>query len=150
MALAIGAHVRAQKRDLAGAVPLAEQFLSAVAQGEGLGFGVAYVHVLAWTLTACGRGAEAVAALEHYARNPWARAGIAFGRGEPAAAADLFAEMGAHASEAFCRLVAARGLVEQDRRAEADAQLRPALAFYREAGAARYVREGESLLAASA
>jgi hypothetical protein len=149
MALAIGAHVRAQQGDLPGAIPLADQFLSAVAQGDGLGFGIAYVHVLAWTLTACGRGAEAVAALKHYARNPWARAGIAFGRGEPAAAADLFAEMGAHASESFCRIAAARGLVEQDRRAEADTQLRPALAFYQEAGATRYVREAESLLTGS-
>ena len=36
------------------------------------------------------------------------------------------------------------------RRAEADEQLRPALAFYRGLGATRYVREGEALLAASA
>jgi hypothetical protein len=150
MALAIAAHIRTQRGDLAGAAPLAEQFLSAASRGEGLGFGVAYVHVLAWTLSAYGRGAEAVAALEHYAANPWARAGIAFARGEPAEAADVFAGMGAPASEAFCRLAAARQLVEQDRRPEADVQLRSALAFYRGVRAARYVREGESLLAASA
>ena len=36
------------------------------------------------------------------------------------------------------------------RRAEADAQLGPALAVYRGVGATRYVREGEALLAASA
>jgi class 3 adenylate cyclase/tetratricopeptide (TPR) repeat protein len=149
MALAIGAHVRAQQGDLAGAVPLAEEFLRAVEGGQGLGFGIAYLHVLVWTLTACGRGAEAAAALEDYAGNAWARAGIAFGRGDPAAAADIFAAMGAHASEAFCRLSAARELVEQDRRAEADGHLRSALGFHRAVGAARYVREGESLLAAT-
>ena len=53
-------------------------------------------------------------------------------------------------SEAYCRLVAARELVEQGRRTEADAQLGRALAFYRSVGARRYVREGESLLAVSA
>jgi hypothetical protein len=41
-------------------------------------------------------------------------------------------------------------LVEQGRRAEADEHLHRALAFYRSVGATRYVREGESLLAASA
>jgi hypothetical protein len=149
MALAVGAHIRAQHGDLAGAVPLAEEFLRAVEGGRGLGFGIAYLHVLVWTLAACGRGAEAAAALEDHAGNAWARAGIAFGRGDPAAAADIFAGMRAHASEAFCRLSAARELVEQDRRAEADGHLRSALGFYRSVGAARYVREGESLLAAT-
>jgi hypothetical protein len=33
---------------------------------------------------------------------------------------------------------------------EADAELTPALAFWREVGATRYVREGEALLAESA
>jgi class 3 adenylate cyclase len=41
-------------------------------------------------------------------------------------------------------------LVSAGRRAEADEQLRRALAFYRLVGATRYVREGEALLAASA
>jgi class 3 adenylate cyclase len=47
-------------------------------------------------------------------------------------------------------LRAARELVSAGRRAEADEQLRRALAFYRMVGATRYVREGEALLAASA
>ena len=50
----------------------------------------------------------------------------------------------------FYRLCAAEQLVSEGRRAEADEQLRPALAFYRSVGAKRYVREGEALLAASA
>jgi hypothetical protein len=45
---------------------------------------------------------------------------------------------------------AAAQLVAEGRRAEADEQLRRALAFYRSVGATRYVREGEALLAASA
>ena len=51
---------------------------------------------------------------------------------------------------AYARLRAARELVAHGRRAEADAQLQRALAFWREVGATRYVREGEALLAASA
>jgi hypothetical protein len=50
--------------------------------------------------------------------------------------------MEALASEAFCRLEAARG---------GDiTQLGTALAFYRSVGARRYIREAESLLAESA
>ena len=93
-------------------------------------------------MTEAGRGEECAAALDHYARIPWARIGIAFGRGDPTQAAELCAEIGAFASEAYCRLSAARG---------GDlGQLERALAFYRSVGATRYVREGESLLAASA
>jgi hypothetical protein len=52
--------------------------------------------------------------------------------------------------EAFARLHAAGQFVERGRRPEADEQLAHALAFYRSVGAARYVREGEALLAATA
>jgi hypothetical protein len=50
--------------------------------------------------------------------------------------------MGAVASEAYCRLEAAR--------AGDLTQLEPALAFYRSVKATRYLREGETLIAASA
>jgi hypothetical protein len=40
--------------------------------------------------------------------------------------------------------------VAEGRRAEADAQLEQALAFYRSVGATRYIREAEALLAVSA
>jgi hypothetical protein len=52
--------------------------------------------------------------------------------------------------EAFARLQAPRVLTERGERAEADVQLRKALAFYRSVGARAYVREGEALLAATA
>lgn len=55
--------------------------------------------------------------------------------------------MGAPPLEAFFRLRAAEAFVAEDRRAEADEQLRAALAFYRGVRATRYVREGEELLA---
>jgi hypothetical protein len=58
--------------------------------------------------------------------------------------------MGARPYEAFARLRAAEQLVDERRRAEADEQLHRALAFWRSVGGARYIREGEALLAASA
>jgi class 3 adenylate cyclase/tetratricopeptide (TPR) repeat protein len=141
MALAVAGHIRVQQGDLAAASALVEGFLTAVAGGQGIGFALAYVHLLAWVLAACGRGHEAAAALEPYAGNSWARAGIAFAEDDPASAADIFGGMGARTSEAFCRLAAAR--------AGDIAQLETALRFYRSVDATRYVREGESLLAAA-
>ncbi len=54
-------------------------------------------------------------------------------------AAAVLGEMGDVADEAYARL-----------RSGLDAEVRRALEFYRSVGAMRYVREGESLLAASA
>ena len=48
------------------------------------------------------------------------------------------------------RLRGAEALVQAGRRAEADAMLQQALAFYRSVGATRYIREAEALFAASA
>jgi hypothetical protein len=65
-------------------------------------------------------------------------------------AADAYEEIGAMPFAAFAALRATRSLVAEGRRAEADRELRRALAFFRSVGGARYVREGESLFAASA
>jgi tetratricopeptide (TPR) repeat protein len=65
-------------------------------------------------------------------------------------AADVYDEIGARPFAALAALRATQLLVGQGRRAEADEQLRRALAFFRSVGATRYIREGESLLAASA
>jgi class 3 adenylate cyclase/tetratricopeptide (TPR) repeat protein len=148
-ALAAAAHVESE---LGGGrpVPSVEPFVEALRSGHGLGFALAAVHVLAWTLTPLGRGQELADALVRFAENPWARAARAFALGDPVGAADVLAAMGAVSSEAYCRLAAARAMVAEGRRAEADAQLGAALAFYRGVGATRYVREAESLLAASA
>jgi gentisate 1,2-dioxygenase len=51
--------------------------------------------------------------------------------------------------EAVARLLAAEQLVEQGRRAEADAHLQQALAFFRGAGATQIVQQAEQLLAAA-
>jgi hypothetical protein len=65
-------------------------------------------------------------------------------------AADILADMGVIPEEAFVRLRAAEVLLDAGRRAEAAAQLQRALAFYRSVGATAYIRDGESLFAASA
>jgi hypothetical protein len=59
-------------------------------------------------------------------------------------------EIGSVYGEAYTRLRAAERLVAEGRRAEADAQLQHALAFFRAVGATPYVREGEALLARTA
>jgi class 3 adenylate cyclase/tetratricopeptide (TPR) repeat protein len=147
--LARAANVLHETGDHERAVLLADEFLGAINVGEGLGFGSVALLTLSWTLTAAGRGEELAAAVAGEVA-PWAYAAVAFGRGDLVGAAEICAGIEALAQEAYCRLTAARALVEQGRRAEADEQLQRALGFYRSVGAARYVREGESLLAASA
>ena len=80
----------------------------------------------------------------------WDRAARALLNGNFEAAATVFHESGQLDDAAEARLRAAEKLVREGRRAEADLQLQEALAFYRSVGATRYVREAESLLAASA
>jgi tetratricopeptide (TPR) repeat protein len=60
-------------------------------------------------------------------------------------AAELFARIGSAPNEAYTRLRAAEKLLDEGRRAEAEAQLERALAFYRGVGATAYVREAEEL-----
>jgi class 3 adenylate cyclase/tetratricopeptide (TPR) repeat protein len=80
----------------------------------------------------------------------WDRAADAVLDGRWVDAADVYDEIGTRPFAALAALRATQTLVEQGRRAEADEQLLRALAFYRSVGATRYIREGESLLAASA
>ena len=72
---------------------------------------------------------------------PWLDAGLALGHGNPAAAAEIFAEMGALPFEAEARLLAARAGV--------DAGLDDAIAFFRRVGATAFLLEAEALGATS-
>jgi hypothetical protein len=115
-----------------------------------MGFAVMESHTYAWLGLMLGREAEVVEVFTRETiETPWLQAGRAVAARDLRGAADIFEEMGAPAHEAFLRLRAAEQLVAEGRRAEADEQLRRALAFYRSVGATRYVREGESLLAAA-
>jgi hypothetical protein len=96
-----------------------------------------------------GRGREFIDALPRR-DSKWAQAASAFAAGNLRDAADICGEMGAVTEEAHDRLWLAESFVVQNRRAEADIQLQKALAFYRSVEATRYIRHGETLLAASA
>ena len=80
----------------------------------------------------------------------WLEAAHAYTTGGLVESADLLEEMGATSVEAYVRLRAAEAFVRAGRRGDADVQLQRALAFYRSVGATAYIREAESLLAASA
>jgi class 3 adenylate cyclase/tetratricopeptide (TPR) repeat protein len=128
-----------------------DEILAEVRQLPQIGFGAVQAHGWAWVAWVLGRGEEVVDALRNEPlQTPWLDAARAIAVGNFRQAADLLAGIGRPAFEMFYRLRAADQLVAEGRRAEADEQLRPALAFYRGVGAARYVREGEALLAVSA
>ena len=72
--------------------------------------------------------------------------------GHPPSLATVATKVGAapaQVKEAYARLRAAEALVREDRRAEADVELKQALAFWRSVGATAYVREAEALVAAA-
>ena len=104
----------------------------------------------AFVLPRSGREAEFLAGLADEARlSPWRKAALALSRGDPDGLPTIYSEIGAGPGEAFARLRAAEAFVREGRRAEADAELEQALAFWRAAGATAYVREGEALVARS-
>ncbi len=82
--------------------------------------------------------------------SPWYVASRELADQEFVAAAESLDSMGAARSAALARLRAAQELARAGRRAEADEQLRHALSFFRSVDAARFIREAEALLAASA
>jgi tetratricopeptide (TPR) repeat protein len=96
-------------------------------------------------------GAERLGALLGSTRGTelWRIAGVALAAGDFDGAIELYERAGDVTDVALVRLRAAQRLVEAGRRAEADAYLEPALAFFRSVRAMRYVREGEALLAAA-
>jgi predicted ATPase/class 3 adenylate cyclase len=93
----------------------------------------------AFAAVAAGRRPRVFAAAREILSTPWTEAGDAVCRGDFARAAELYAGMGSSPDEASARLFSGE-----------EAQVRRALDFYRSVGATRWVREAESLLAASA
>ena len=81
---------------------------------------------------------------------PWSMVGWAILDERYLEAADRFSVMGDVPNEAFARLLAAEQLASIGRRVEAEEQLQKAIAYFGSLGAARYIRRGEALLAASA
>jgi tetratricopeptide (TPR) repeat protein len=138
--LAEVAQVHLGTGDHAQALALFDEALDRVRELPRLGFAVYPFHTLAWLARSFGREAEIEALLsKERAISRWIPVSQAVLADDFHHAADLLAEIGAPAWEAFYRLQSGR---EDD--------VRAALDFYRGVGATRYVREGEALLAASA
>lgn len=95
--------------------------------------------------------AEAMREVVERARpSPWKDAELAVLTGDVGRAAEIFAGVGYRTREAEIRLLAAGRMIEAGRRAEGEAELERALAFYRSVGATFYIKRGEALLAKSA
>jgi len=87
---------------------------------------------------------------ERAPEGPWKDLTLAAANGDLARVADMFAEFGAPTLEADARLFGGESLILTGRRAEGEAELRKALAFYRSVGATFFIQRGETLLARSA
>ncbi len=110
-----------------------------------------FQHQLPLLLTELGRGREYLATLgDEQPATPWLEAGRAAASGDLRRAAAVYEEIGARAAEAQARLLLAEALIAERRRAEADAELARALAYFRSVRATAYTSRGEELLAASA
>jgi class 3 adenylate cyclase len=130
---------------------LASELLAMLARQRAVAAEPDWSGELAIVLQALGRGAELVGFAAHVTvLTPWLQAATAVATGEFGRAAEIYAEIGSRPDEAFARLSDGRWLLANGRKAEGNAQLGRALAFYREVRAVAYLREGETLLAASA
>jgi class 3 adenylate cyclase/tetratricopeptide (TPR) repeat protein len=121
---------------------------------EEFGLGIAgesdWLSDLPEVLVALGKTSELVALIEKsLITTPWREAAAAYVSGDFLTAAAEYSSIRALPQEADARLRAAEALLGQGRRAEADAELKRSLAFWRSVGADAYVREGEALLAAT-
>lgn len=89
-------------------------------------------------------------ALRNAPHPPWKELGFACLDREFARAAEMWAEAGSPTWEARLRLRAAEELIETGRRAEGEAELQKAIAFYRTVGATYFIERGEALIDAAA
>jgi hypothetical protein len=105
---------------------------------------------LAIVLVELGRPGDLEPIAEAAVATRWLDAAQAYAAGSFEEAADILGDIGSAPEEAFARLRAAEALIQAGRRAEGNAQLQRALAFFRSVGATAYIREAESLFAASA
>ena len=94
---------------------------------------------LAWALTDLQRTDELLSRADEPGPTRWLETALAIAGGRIESAADILAEMGNVADEAYARLRSGR-----------DHEIRRALEFYRSVGATRFIEQGESMLAATA
>jgi class 3 adenylate cyclase/tetratricopeptide (TPR) repeat protein len=103
----------------------------------------------AWAAALLGRSDDLRGVLEGEFDSKWVDCARAFAAGDLATAADLCVQLECGPEEAYSRLRLAERLAAEGRRADADAELETALAFYRKAGATYFIHQAESLLVAA-
>jgi tetratricopeptide (TPR) repeat protein len=129
----------------------ASELLAKLTQTGALATSPDWSGQLAVVLYVLGRGDELLEpAASAPIPTPWQQAATAIAAGRFEEAADRYAEIGSLPDEAFARLRTAEQLLGAGRQAEGTAQLQRAMAFYRQVGAAGYLREADALVAASA
>jgi hypothetical protein len=124
-----------------------DELVAAIGAGTpGTGSWTAAIALaLAWTDQS---GRLAAVSLDGPSR--WAAAAGRVAAGRHGEAADGFADMGALPEEALARVLSARDLIKHGRGADADAELRRALEFWRGVGAAGHEATAEAMLAKTA
>jgi class 3 adenylate cyclase/tetratricopeptide (TPR) repeat protein len=146
-ALAVCTHVFSVTDRDNEATALAHEYLEALRGGLAPQWGITYLPTFASAALRLGRTRELVDALANHLELPWTEAARAYASGDFVRAAEIYAGIGSKPDEADARVRAAEALLEQGNPADADAQLRRALAFWSSVGATRYVGECEALLA---
>jgi predicted ATPase/class 3 adenylate cyclase len=150
-ALAVHARALLANRPVQEASARANDLLLELAKRGPLATTPDWSGQLALVLHALGRGSELLElAATVVMPTPWLQAATAIAVGEFEEAAKLYAGIGSLPDEAFARLRAAEHLFNAGRHNDANAQLQPALAFYRQVHAGGYIREADALVAASA
>ena len=146
-ALAARAHVLYEAGDEDEAARAVDELLARWRESPSSAPGP-WVAQVAHVLEGLGRGGElAEASAQVRLRTRWLEAAESLANGDAVRSADLYQEIGAQSDAARTRLRAAEQLLSAGRREEAEGQLELALDFFRAAGAERYVKNAEALLA---
>ena len=125
------AHIFSLASEHDRASPLAREFLQAVSRGVEMGFAVINLPTFASAARLLDLANELIDVLADHPQTPWTAAVRAYAQGDFIAAAEILHQTGSKPEEAESRLRAAEQLMSLGRRADADAQLQPALDFYR-------------------
>jgi tetratricopeptide (TPR) repeat protein len=144
------AYVMAQLGSIDEARSLLTELGRAIVEGEDPVPEPWYMPEYALALRACEADRSSFeTARQRAGHSAWFEAAAAYLDGEFERAADLMHDVGVLVYEAAARVAAADEYLAAGRRAEADAQLAAALAFYRSVDATALVSEAERLLPAA-
>jgi class 3 adenylate cyclase len=147
-ALAFNGRILLVTNDPEGAAESATTLLGTWAEA-GVTFAAFWLADLAVVLADLDRGPDLERACAAYVRIPtrWLDAALAVVHGNDLEAAGTYAAIGSFPDEAEARLRAAEALTQGKRQTEAEAELAPALEFYRSVQATAWLRRAENLIA---